>query len=78
MAEVVTTQFPSRAVAVEPSDATYFVPSTIYCGSAGNVVVEPEVGGNTLTFVMLAGGIVPVKVVRVLAATTAANLVRIS
>lgn len=75
----VVTQFPSRAVVVVKSDTTYLVPSTIYVGTTGDVVVEPEFGGNTITFKAVpAGGVVPVKCIRVLAATTAADMVAVS
>lgn len=70
------TAMPSRAVAITPSDATvYDLGVTVYAGGAGTVVVEPIVGGNTVTFTVGAGGIVPVICRRVLAATTATGLV---
>lgn len=74
----VVTQFPMYAIAVTPSDSVEFVaPSTVYVGIAGDVVVEPWEGGNTVTFTVGAGGVVPVLVKRVLAATTASALVRV-
>lgn len=72
------TGFPPHALAVTASDATTFTePSTIYVGTAGTVVVEPLIGGNTVTFTMPAGSVVPVVVKRVLAASTATNMVRV-
>lgn len=75
----IVTQYPSRAEAVTPSDATTFAQaSTVYVGTAGAVVVEPEHGSNTVSFQMQAGSVVPVMVRRVLATgTTAGSLVRI-
>jgi len=71
-------RFPEKAEAVTPSDTTVFEASSIYVGGAGNVAVEPLDGGNTVTFVMLAGSVVPVRVRRVLATgTTATSLVRV-
>ena len=75
----VMTTFPQRAQVVTPDDdVTFSEPNVIYVGTAGTVVVEPVVGGNTVSFVVLAGAAVPIQVRRVLAAgTTATNLVRV-
>lgn len=75
-----TPQFPDRAAAVTPSDATILPPSTIYVGVAGNVAVEPVVGGVAVTFTAVpAGSYIGVRVKRVLATgTTATNMVAIS
>ncbi len=66
--------FPSRAAAVTPGPTT-FDPSVIYAGTAGNVSVTTE-GGSTVTFAVQAGGVIPVRVVAVTAASASA-LVRI-
>lgn len=79
MSQPTTPRFPDRAIAVTPSDTTFLSPSTIYVGSGGNVVVEPVVGGNTITFTNApSGATIPVRVRRVLAATTATDLVAVS
>lgn len=66
-----------HAEAVTPSDTTEFNPSTLYIGTAGNLVVK-TVGGETLTFSnVVAGTFIPVVVIRVLSSTTAANIVRL-
>lgn len=70
------TAFPTRAIAVTPSDSTEHASGlTVYVGGGGSVVVEPYNGGNTVTFVVGDGGVVPVVCRRVLAATTATDLV---
>lgn len=70
------TGFPTRAVEITPSDTTtYDTGIMVYVGSDGDVVVEPFAGGNTVTFTVAAGSFVPVTCRRVLAATTATDLV---
>lgn len=72
------TSMPLRAEAITPSDATvYELGRTIIVGTAGDVVVEPYVGGNTVTFKVGGdGGVIPVVVRRVLATgTTASDMV---
>jgi len=75
-----TPNFPDRAVAVTPSDATRFNPSTIYVGTTGNVAVMPKEGGVAVTFIAVpAGAVIPVRCVQVLSTgTTATSLVRVS
>lgn len=70
-------QIPDRAIAITPSDATRFALAGILVGGAGTVVVEPERGGNTVTINAVAGQTIPLRVVRVLAASTATGLVGI-
>lgn len=71
------TSFPSRAIAITPSDATEFdLGVQVYAGTGGTVVVEPYGGGDaTVTFNVPDGGYVPCVVRRVLAASTATDLV---
>lgn len=68
--------FPTRAEEITPSDSTtYHEGRQVIVGGAGDVTVEPFYGGNTVTFSLEAGQFVPVVVRRVLAATTATDLV---
>ena len=70
------TGFPSRAVEITPSDTTTFDTGImVFVGTGGDVVVEPLEGGNTVTFAVGDGGVVPVTCRRVLAATTATGIV---
>ena len=73
---------PSRkAFAVTPSDATDFqttgvVPKALYIGTPGDLVVQLVGDAGTVTFVNVGGGsILPIRPRRVLAATTATNIV---
>ena len=71
------TAFPTRAFDITPSDETEWVNAavTVFVGGSGDVVVEPWDGGNTLTFNLDAGSLVPVSVRRVLeTGTTATDL----
>jgi hypothetical protein len=68
-------QIPSRAFSITPSDTTRQVASGLIIGGGGNLVVEPELGGNTVTIAVTSGMIVPLRVIRVLAATTATGIV---
>jgi hypothetical protein len=71
----------ANAFVVTPSDSNYFDHKTrgLYVGVTGNVAVEMA-GGNVVTFIGLAGGVVhPLQVIRVLATgTTALNIVGIT
>ena len=68
--------FPTRAEGITPSDSTtYHEGRQVFVGGAGDVTVEPFYGNNTVTFSLEAGQFVPVVVRRVLAATTATDLV---
>ena len=62
------------AFAVTPSDTTRLYATALYVGGAGNVVVETE-GGTEVTFnAVPVGAILPIRCARVLAATTATNI----
>jgi len=70
-------QFPGDAVAVTKSDTTRFSPSVIYVGTTGNVSVVTTQGTTAVFTAVPAGAVVPVRVIGVNAATTAADMVRI-
>lgn len=66
----------SGAAAVTPSDSTEINCRAIYVGGAGNVVVQMPNRDVSITFSgVLAGTILPVSARRVMAATTATNIV---
>ena len=67
----------TRAVAVTPSDSTILNARSLYIGGAGNVAVQTVVDPATTVIFngVPAGTILPVTVLRVLAATTATNIV---
>ena len=69
------TGYPRSAAAVTKSDTNEFSkPVTVYVGGAGTVTVEPwDNPGVSVTFVMPAGGIVPVQVRKVLSTGTEAT-----
>ena len=81
------TAFPARGFNITPSDETeYSGGVAVYCGSDGDVTVEPVSGAGdlapegysstTLTFSVVAGDFVPVTAKRVLATgTTATGLI---
>lgn len=70
---------PGHAFALTASDTPEYVPSIcVYVGVAGNVAVIPDRGDGTtvVTFLgMPAGQMVPVRCKKVMAATTATNLI---
>lgn len=71
--------YPGDAAAVTPSDTNNFdTASVVFIGSGGNVRVLTA-QGTDVTFVgVLAGGVIPVQVIRVYSTnTTATNIVRI-
>jgi hypothetical protein len=68
-------QIASRAFAITPSDTTRISAAGLLIGGAGNIVVEPEKGGNTVTIAVTAGQLVPLRVVRVLVASTATGII---
>lgn len=70
-------QFPGDAAAVTKSDTTRFPPSVVYVGTAGNVSVVTSQGTTVVFTAIPAGAIIPVRVIGVNAATTAADMVRI-
>jgi hypothetical protein len=71
------------AFAITKSDTTNYltgnglvVPKALYVGSPGDLVVQLVGDSGTVTFVNVGGGsILPIRPQRVLAATTAANIV---
>jgi hypothetical protein len=66
-----------HAAAVVKSDSTTFAqPSVLFVGGAGDVVVDTAGGETDVTIVAVAGQIIPLRVVRVKAATTATSIVR--
>ena len=74
------TLFPDNALAVDVSstDQTFTPGATIFCGGAGNVVVTPLAGGSDVTFTVVAGQVVPVRVSAVKkTGTTATSMVAV-
>lgn len=66
----------SGAAAVTPSDSTELNCRALYVGTSGNVVVQVPNRDASITFSGVLGGtILPVSVRRVMAATTASNIV---
>lgn len=66
----------SGAAAVTPSDSTELNCRALYVGTSGNVVVHMPNRDTAITFSGVLGGtILPVSVRRVMAATTASNIV---
>jgi len=68
------------ALAVTKSDAT-LIPTTraLYVGGTGDVVVTMAEDENVVTFVGVpAGSILPIQVIKVMAATTATNIVALN
>ena len=68
-------QIPSNAAAVTPSDTADNYGVALYVGGGGNVVLKTE-AGQTTTFVAIAGTTIVQRFTKVMAATTATNLVR--
>ena len=70
---------PGGAATVTASDTVNLpTPSVIYVGGAGNVQVTTAQGDNVTFNGLLAGGVIPVQVIRVWATSlTATNLLRI-
>lgn len=76
MSNVSTSDSAVRYGAVTPSDSTELQFKRLYVGGAGNVVVKPSVDGAAVTFTALPVGTqLNVAGVRVMAATTATNIV---
>lgn len=69
--------FPAAgAAAITPSDSTELNCRAIYVGGGGNVVVQMPGRDTSITFSnVLAGTFMPVSARRVMAATSATNLV---
>lgn len=64
------------AVAVTPADGTTIpVTRALYVGTSGNLAVVMAEGSSTVTFSNVPVGIFPIQVQKVMAATTAANIV---
>jgi hypothetical protein len=62
------------AVAIVPDDAIFFRVLGLYVGGAGNVIVETE-GGTTVTFTAVpVGTVLPIRIKRLRAGTTATNI----
>ena len=62
------------AVAVTKSDVTVIPPTrALYVGTAGDLTVR-MVDGQTVTFIGVTAGIIPIQVDQVRAATTASNI----
>lgn len=79
MSEAATQSTYGSALAITPSDTTQVAFSAIYVGGAGDVVVTMEAGGTAVTFkAPPVGTILPVRVVKVNAATTATLLIGLS
>jgi hypothetical protein len=69
-------QIPTRAAAVTKSDTVSNFGCALFVGGAGNVVLTTE-GGDVVTFTgVLAGTTLVQRFTKVMAATTATNLVR--
>lgn len=67
--------FATRSVAVTKSDSTVYKFKALFVGGAGNVTIKHDESASAVTFTgVLAGQILPVKGVRVMAATTATNI----
>lgn len=69
--------FPARGyAAVTPSDSTELNCRALYVGGTGNLVLQMPGREETVTFNnVLAGTVLPVSARRVMAATTATNIV---
>lgn len=61
--------------AVTPSDSTVLDFAALYVGTSGNVVIKHTEGGADVTYANVPVGILPVRGVRVMAATAASNIV---
>lgn len=62
--------------AVTPDDDTELSFDALYVGTAGNVAIKHIEDGNTVTYTGVGAGVIlPVSGVRVMAATTASNIV---
>lgn len=69
-------QSATRYGAVTPSDSTDLRFKRLYVGGAGNVVLKPAIDATAITFPSVpAGAFLEVSGVRVMAATTATNIV---
>ena len=71
--------FPGGATTITPSDTVNLAtPSVVYVGVGGTVKVTTAQGDDVSFVGLLAGGIIPVQVIRVWSTGTAAtNLVRV-
>ena len=63
-------QIPSRAFAITPNDTASISFSSLQCGDAGTVTIQPEGGGATVQFTVPAGGYVVCRGTKVLATGT--------
>lgn len=71
--------FPGGATAITPNDTENLpTPSVVYVGGGGTVKVTTAQGDDVSFVGLLAGGVIPVQVIRVWSTGTAAtNLVRV-
>lgn len=67
----------SDAFAITPSDSTIFatIPSALYVGGAGDVIVVTEKGTQVLFTSVPAGTTIPLRVTQVKAGSDASNIV---
>lgn len=75
------TTFPYAAKAIIKSDSDYYNrPIAVFVGGAGDVSIIPWIGDRTtpVVFPMPAGQVVPCLAYKVLAATTATDLIALS
>lgn len=56
--------FPGDAYVPTPNDTAVIMPGVLYCGTGGVVKVTTEQGSD-ISFTVVAGGQVPVRVIRV-------------
>lgn len=76
MSNVIVNQSATQYGTVTPSDSTDLLFQRLYIGGAGNVVLKPAIDAAPVTFVNVpAGTWMEVSGVRVMAATTATNIV---
>jgi hypothetical protein len=71
----------TRAVPVTPSDTVLLdpVPRSLYVGGAGSLVVDTIGGDTSVTFLAVTSGtLLPLRVTRVYAATSATDIVALS
>lgn len=67
----------ARAVAVTPSDATVLQTTRgLFVGTGGTVIVDMAEQGSTISFANVANGqFLPIQVTKVLAATSASDII---
>ena len=76
---MLNSQVPSKAVAITPSDAGSASFTSLHCGDAGTVTIQPEGGGIPVQFTVPAGGYVVCRGTKVLATgTTCTKIIGLS